>query len=84
MCRSVLSFVSDEYFILVCTLNIGKGFYELLGFLFILKERDDYGVLVESLGGKMLDGQNFDPSCTHLVIGKAKLIPETVFYPSIH
>ncbi|XP_078332044.1 DNA topoisomerase 2-binding protein 1-like isoform X2 [Crassostrea virginica] len=33
------------------------------------EERDDYGVLVESLGGKMLDGQNFDPSCTHLVIG---------------
>lgn len=33
------------------------------------EERDDYGVLVESLGGKMLDGQNFDPTCTHLVIG---------------
>ncbi|XP_062568872.1 DNA topoisomerase 2-binding protein 1-A-like [Saccostrea cucullata] len=33
------------------------------------EERDDYGVLVESLGGKMLDGQNFDPSCTHLVTG---------------
>uniref|UniRef100_K1PK18 DNA topoisomerase 2-binding protein 1 n=1 Tax=Magallana gigas TaxID=29159 RepID=K1PK18_MAGGI len=32
------------------------------------EERDDYGVLVESLGGKMLDGQNFDPTCTHLVI----------------
>ena len=84
MCRSVLSFVSDEYFILVCTLNIGKGFYELLGFLFILKERDDYGVLVESLGGKMLDGQNFDPSCTHLVIGKAKLIPEYFIHQSIN
>ncbi|XP_055995895.1 DNA topoisomerase 2-binding protein 1-like [Ostrea edulis] len=33
------------------------------------EERDDYGVLVENLGGRMLDGQNFDPSCTHLVIG---------------
>lgn len=36
---------------------------------FGFQERDDYGVLVESLGGKMLDGQNFDPTCTHLVIG---------------
>lgn len=37
--------------------------------VFVFQERDDYGVLVESLGGKMLDGQNFDPTCTHLVIG---------------
>ena len=53
-------------------------------YCFILKERDDYGVLVESLGGKMLDGQNFDPSCTHLVIGKAKLITEYFIRQSIN
>ena len=34
MCRSVLSFVSDEYFIFDCMMNIRKAFYELPGFLF--------------------------------------------------
>ena len=55
----------------VCS-TLEKCFMNYRASCFILKERDDYGVLVESLGGKMLDGQNFDPSCTHLVIGKAK------------
>lgn len=31
-------------------------------------ERDDYGALVEQLGGKVIDTQSFDTSCTHLVI----------------
>lgn len=32
-------------------------------------EKDDYGALVEQLGGKMLESLHFDCSCTHLVIG---------------
>ncbi|XP_071103201.1 DNA topoisomerase 2-binding protein 1-like [Haliotis cracherodii] len=31
-------------------------------------ERVDYGALVEQLGGKLLDSQHFDTSCTHLVV----------------
>ncbi|XP_064597636.1 DNA topoisomerase 2-binding protein 1-like [Liolophura sinensis] len=33
------------------------------------QERDDYGALVEQLGGRMLEGQHYDSSCTHLVVG---------------
>ena len=32
-------------------------------------EKDNYGALVEQLGGKMLESIFFDTSCTHLVIG---------------
>jgi len=34
------------------------------------QERDAYGVLVEELGGKVLDSQQFHQSCTHLIISK--------------
>lgn len=34
------------------------------------KERDDYGALVEELGGRMLDGQHYSSDCTHLVVTK--------------
>ncbi|KAL5010099.1 hypothetical protein ScPMuIL_012404 [Solemya velum] len=45
-----------------------------VSYVFILsgmsqEERDDYGALVEQLGGKMLELQNYDPQCTHLVVG---------------
>ncbi|XP_053372869.1 DNA topoisomerase 2-binding protein 1-A-like [Mercenaria mercenaria] len=33
-------------------------------------ERDDYGALVEQLGGTVLDTQMYDDKCTHLVINK--------------
>ncbi|XP_063404919.1 DNA topoisomerase 2-binding protein 1-like [Mytilus trossulus] len=33
-------------------------------------EKDNYGALVEQLGGKILESLHFDCSCTHLVIGK--------------
>ncbi|XP_033732968.1 LOW QUALITY PROTEIN: DNA topoisomerase 2-binding protein 1-like [Pecten maximus] len=33
------------------------------------EEKDHYGALVEQLGGQMLDGQMYNSSCTHLVIG---------------
>ncbi|XP_041372354.1 DNA topoisomerase 2-binding protein 1-A-like [Gigantopelta aegis] len=31
-------------------------------------ERVDYGALIEQLGGRLLDTQNFDQSCTHLIV----------------
>lgn len=34
------------------------------------EERVEYGALIEELGGKMLDKQHFDTSCTHLVVGQ--------------
>ncbi|XP_052252973.1 DNA topoisomerase 2-binding protein 1-like [Dreissena polymorpha] len=33
-------------------------------------ERDTYGALVEQLGGRVIDAQQFDIACTHLVIDK--------------
>ncbi|XP_035827275.1 DNA topoisomerase 2-binding protein 1-A isoform X2 [Aplysia californica] len=34
------------------------------------EERVDYSALVEQLGGKMLEKQHFDPTCTHLIVGQ--------------
>ena len=33
-------------------------------------EKVDYGALIEKLGGEVKDAQYFDPSCTHIVVGK--------------
>ncbi|KAK6180631.1 hypothetical protein SNE40_008642 [Patella caerulea] len=33
------------------------------------EERVDYGALIEQLGGKFVDGQNYDSAATHLVTG---------------
>ena len=49
---------------------------KLIGFLprhstlvLFLQERDDYGALVETLGGIMSDAPHYDASCSHLVVG---------------
>ncbi len=34
-------------------------------------EKVDYGALIETLGGEVKNAQYFDPSCTHIVVGKA-------------
>jgi len=34
------------------------------------QERDTYAAMVEQLGGKVVEGQQYDHSCTHLVISK--------------
>ena len=33
-------------------------------------ERNDYGALVEQLGGIMSDAPHYDASCSHLVVGE--------------
>ncbi|KAL3835828.1 hypothetical protein ACJMK2_021298 [Sinanodonta woodiana] len=33
------------------------------------EERTAYGALIEQIGGKVLDCVNFDPICTHLIVG---------------
>ena len=38
--------------------------------VFVFQERVDYGALIEQLGGRLLDTQNFDQSCTHLIVGE--------------
>ena len=37
------------------------------------EERDDYGALIEQLGGRMSDAPHYEASSTHLVVGKAIL-----------
>ena len=34
------------------------------------QEKDDYGALIEQLGGTVFDALSFDSRCTHLVISK--------------
>ena len=36
-------------------------------------EKVDYGALIEKLGGEVKDAQYFDPSCTHIVVGKLEI-----------
>ena len=42
----------------------------IIGSLNSLQEKDDYGALIEQLGGKLLEAQMFDCRCTHLVISE--------------
>ncbi len=41
-------------------------------------ERNDYGALVEQLGGIMSDAPHYDASCSHLVVGECSYTPWNV------